>query len=219
MVFQLETSHKIFGIQLPTDEIAKNVSANLAEWGYSFKPTSLHDYSHDLTASISSVSYGSTPFGLSFGLGTSNPRSPNFQKANVFSITCSLVPKGQQESAELIMEIKENNYRKDASNHKEKKKIIDLLTNDISTACYNLLSSLNIKTQQKDGLSQKSKPNWIPEIRIEIENIPASSHSATNKTTKITSLNSTPPLNSEPRKRIIINNQGSPVIFKFGPDR
>jgi len=219
MVFQLENKNKIFGIQLPIDKISHKVATNLSEWGYLFKSTPSIDYSHHLKASIGSVSESSTPFGFSFSMGNSDPRSPDFQKANTFSITCSLQPKDQTHSAELVMEVMENIYSHDSNTLQEKEKTINQLTNDISTACYNLLSSLDIKTMQRDNLINKTKPTWIPEIRIETEDIPDNHNKTAIKTEKNKqSLSSEVPVN-EPRKRIIINNQGSPVIFKFGHDR
>ena len=68
-----------------------------------------------------------------------------------------------------------------------------------------------MKTQPKKN-SENIKPGWMPEIRVDIEND--------------TALVKTPPSATEenrdkiePRKRMIIHNQGSPVILQFGHER
>ncbi len=87
---------------------------------------------------------------------------------------------------------------------------------DISTVCYNLLSSLDIKTTAVDLTEKKLKPSWIPEIRIEVEN-------EIENEVNVNDQNSQKSIKvkkkQEARKRIIIHNQGTPVIFKLGPDR
>jgi len=117
------------------------------------------------------------------------------------------MPKGQKiQRAELVMEVMSEEYKGSSIIPVSTAQMITRITDDISTTCYNLLSSLNIKTLQNESGIQVVKPSWIPKIRVEVETIPETNHS--NKSAK-----------SEPKKRIIIHNQGTPIIFKFGHDR
>ena len=215
MDFQFENNIRFNEISLPVEEMSKQVTINLQQWGYMFKP---EDYSHDLKISIGSINHSSTPFGLSYSAGNSNPRSLEFQKATTFPLTCSLMPKDQDHRAELVMDVIAESY---THTSEQKDKIIEQLTDDISTVCYNLLSNLKIKTKELAAAEKKLEPTWIPEIRIEVEDEIENEANVTDeavinqndqKTTKINN-------KKETRKRIIIHNQGNPVIFKFGSDR
>ncbi len=221
MVFQFENNTHFMDISLPVEGISKQVSINLQEWGYIFKP---EENTHDLKISIGEVSRSSTPFGLSFNAGNSNPRSLDFQKSSTFPLTCSLMPKGQEHRAELVMDVMAESYTTVFNKSKQTDKIVEQLTDDISTVCYNLLSGLNIKTKELASAERKLEPTWIPEVRIEVENeieienkqvkvIKEAVNSQNNKQT------SKPSVKKEACKRIIIHNKGTPIIFKFGTDR
>lgn len=241
MAFKFENNTRFLGVTLPQAEIGKNVVNNLSEWGYQFVEQPSEEYTHDLSIHLGSISRGSTPPGFSFSSGNSNPRALDFQKATILPITCSLMPKGQQQQrAELVMEVLASEYKGNSVIAVSEENMIDNLTDDISTTCYNLLSSLHVQTLQKETPAKTIKPKWIPEIRIEIENeeevvdtktaIPVENNSS--KVSNTAKEKSTPKENQvietkskvkkikeAPRKRIVIHNQGSPVIFKFGHER
>jgi hypothetical protein len=78
---------------------------------------------------------------------------------------------------------------------------------------------LKIKTIIAKSSENKKTTNWAPKIRIgndtdteEIEAKEMISAPDKNNQSKTT-------VKKEPRKQVIINNQGSPVIFKFGHER
>lgn len=213
MTFRFDGNNDLFGKVLASAEIADRVSNNLAEWGYSFTTDQSNDHSHDLVLHIGSIIHGSTPVGFSFSSGNSDPRALDFQKADVLPLTCSLMPKGQTElRAELTLEVlaKEYSLQKDGS------KLSDSLVNDASTACFNLLRSLNVKTISQESPGQSHTPSWIPEIQVEYD---------TDEAVELSTGDSKTPTDSDaatkapPRKRIVIHNQGNPVIFKFGHER
>jgi len=215
MAFKFEGHPKFLNNVLPEAEIRQTVSSNLSEWGYQFIDQESIEYSHDLAIHIGSPRHGSTPAGLSFSSGNSDPRALDFQKASVIPLTCSLMPKAQtSQRAELIMEVLAKEYKGTDILSVSEEKMIARITDDISTTCFNLLSSLNIKTLQNESGEKIISPSWMPKIRIEIENIP---EDTTNNKTGTSRPNKA--ISAEPRKRIIIHNQGTPVIFKFGTDR
>lgn len=214
MAFSFESNSEFLATALPQADISKKVTSNLSEWGYQFIGHGTSDYTHDLSIHIGSIRRGATPVGFSFSSGNPDPRALEFQKATILPLTCSLMPKGQSlQRADLVMEVMAEEYKGSNIVSVSEQQMISRLTDDISTTCFNLLDSLNIKTLQNESSSGAKiiRPTWVPKIRIEIENI-AETDSPNKK------LNNKK-ISPEPRKRIIIHNQGTPVIFKFGPDR
>lgn len=208
-----------FGTNLPEQAIATKVAANLAEWGYPISADPDTQASHKLTVDIGTVSHQATPVGFSFSAGSSDPRALDFQKSDVLPITCVLSPMTKpQHRAELSMSFAAGLYLQKSIPQADQAKLIALLENDISTVCFNLLSELDVPTRQKDsGGKSTSKPSWIPEIRLEVENDADTTDEIAQPQTP--SENPKPTKQHPPRKRIIIHNQGSPVIFKFGHER
>ncbi|MGR9116872.1 MAG: hypothetical protein ACU85E_14005 [Gammaproteobacteria bacterium] len=197
----------------PKQAIAERVAANLAEWSYTVDAET-KDYSHILAINIAPVEHGPTPVGFSFSAGNSDPRSLDFQKSDVIPVTCALMPKDRTEQrAEMTMDFIADDYAGFAELNDYAPELIDMLVDDVSTVCFNLLAGLNVKTVPSEH-PENTKPGWIPEIRVEIDNA-----------TEAAPVTATPapeqaPRNSDTsRKRIIIHNQGSPVIFKFGHER
>jgi hypothetical protein len=214
MTFRFHGNNGLFGNALETTEIVDRVINNLAEWGYPFTGAESNEYSHDLVLNINSIIHGSTPVGFSFTSGNSDPRALDFQKADVLPLTCTLMPKGQTElRAELTLEV----LAKDYSQHqKDDTKLIDSLINDASTACFNLLRSLSVKTVSEESPGQSLTPSWIPEIQVEYDIDKEMELSSGDNKTPADNKTVTKP---SPRKRIVIHNQGNPVIFKFGHER
>lgn len=225
MNFVFEGNTRLINTELPKVEIRKNVISNLSEWGYQFSNQNTEKNTHNLAIHIGSIRQGSTPSGFSFSSGNSDPRALAFQKATILPLTCSLMPKGQEEQrAELVMEIMAEEYKGSGLISVSERQIITRITDDISTSCFNLLSNLNIKTVQSEANKNinnpKTKPTWIPKVRIEVENDIEEHLLQKNNKEDTKSIKAIPHKQSEePRKRMIIHNQGNPIIFKFGPDR
>lgn len=225
MNFVFEGNTRLINTELPKVEIRKDVISNLSEWGYQFSNQKTEQYTHNLAIHIGSIRQGSTPSGLSFSSGNSDPRALAFQKATILPLTCSLMPRGQNvQRAELVMEVIAEEYKGSGLISVSEKQMITRITDDISTSCFNLLSSLNIKTVQHES-SEKinnsdTKPVWIPKVRIEVENDIEENPPQKNNKEDTKNIKVIPHTQSEePRKRMIIHNQGNPIIFKFGPDR
>lgn len=209
---------------LQIDVIKQQVGKNLADWDYPISAINNKPASHQLTALVGKVEYGSTPAGFSFSVGNSDPRALNFQKANVLPITCKLNPiKQPQQSAELNMGFSDSEVTGPTPNIKE-------LTDHISTVCFNLLQEVNWPLEKSEGKQQSKASSWMPEIRIETEQEAPLATSPTSPASKQALPASTPAepgaakpitkeITKEGRKVYIIHNQGNPIIFKFGHER
>ncbi len=211
--------------------IGTQAARNLIGWNYPIALDSKAAVSHQLTAHISDTEQASTPAGFSFSMGNSDPRALDFQKADVVTISCTLntVEKSGQ-SAELSMGFSDGAITGSRPD-------LNALSDHVSTVCFNLLREVKwpVIDSDKTGSNNHSKPNWMPEIRIETE---TESMPATNTPPALPVVNSgsshkpelesqplekaktvTREINKEGRKVYIIHNQGNPVIFKFGHDR
>ncbi len=189
-------------IASPTDQTAllEQVKANLSSWKI---PLALKNddltYSHSLTAEIGAIEYGSTPAGLSFSIGNSDPRAQDFQKAHVLPITCRIQAKEHPEQqAELTQTVSANS-----------KPSVTSLADDISTICFQLLDDLKITQLTPQTAETMKTVTWMPKVRV--ETIPAAP------------LSTKPLANGavaeEQKKQIILHNQGTPMIFKWGHER
>lgn len=217
MLIRFEHKTDFFGIILDEQAISSEIAHNLSEWGYKVTATNTKDQSHNMSLNIGAIKNDATPAGFSFSSGNSDPRSLNFQKADILPMTCFLSPKDHPEqSAELSVMVTADEYLSYAKKADKQTKLTHQLTNDLSTACFNLLSRLNVANQPQthSNITSSTKPGWIPEIRVEVEN--STNPVASTSSTVEQKQNSK---QAEPRKRIIIHNQGTPVIFKFGYDR
>lgn len=187
------------------EDLSRQVTKNLTGWNYPVGEKDGQTFSHLLKATIGEVKFGNTPSGFSFSAGNSDPRAIDFQKTDVLPISCRLtsIPHPEQ-TRELSMGFTSStiNIRSLA---------IDKLADHVSTVCFNLLSEIKWPNHPGKESTQSIHPTWIPEIRIETKEEPV------NKNTPANSISVVP--NEEPRKQIIIHNQGSPVIFQFGHER
>ncbi|MGR9045464.1 MAG: hypothetical protein ACU83N_09215 [Gammaproteobacteria bacterium] len=213
MLFRFDRPLELFGTALPGPDIAARIASNLSQWDYPITAEDSGHYSHTITIVLGPITHGSTPAGFSFSSGNSDPRALDFQKADVLPVTCSLIPKNQPEqSAELTLVFSAKEYLDFAEADTPRSKLIDLLVDDGSTVCFNLLRELKVNTKPKQTSEHKTQPGWFPEIRVEVENEPGAEDSELPPTEQ-------KPESNERRKRIVIHNQGSPVIFKFGHER
>lgn len=215
MRLSLQDPSALHDIALVETDITEQVVGNLSEWNYVITTKEAEEYSHDLFVKIGTVELGSTPVGFSYSLGNSDPRAIDFQKTEVMPVTCIMNAKENPDLvAELSMDVDAKEilrYTKPVINQPE---ILELIVNKVSTVCFNLLSGLNVPTQGSEIAEKDKSPSWIPEIIV--ENEPEGSIDQDG------SIADSPPTGAapkSPRKRIVIKNEGTPVIFTFGHDR
>ena len=191
-------------------EMVARVSGNLADWGYPIGSIGNEAFSHTLTAEIGLVELSATPPGFSFSIGNSDPRAIDFQKADVLPISCelaSIAHPGQTTHLHMDFAVG-NSITQQTGLSISPDKLID----HISTVCFNLLSELDWPDKTPNQPSSSLKPSWMPEVRIETVTSPSEAGKAVVPGKTVTS-------NNEGRKQIVIQNQGSPVIFSFGHER
>ncbi|MFM8340933.1 MAG: hypothetical protein ACKN9F_01805 [Methylomonas sp.] len=197
-----------FGFKLTAKSMAERVKANLTEWHYPFQAID-GAYSHRLQAKLGKVSHQATPVGFSFTSGSSDPRSPDFQKADVLPITCTLSKIGD---ANQTIEQHSSFGIHQFIDQPSEAKLNDKLVDQISTACFNLLDELRLPSAVGNNLDSKTfKPTWMPEVKVEVKQVPV-----VNSTNLDAGAQSA---NEETRKEIIIHNQGTPLILNFGHER
>ena len=219
----------------PLETIAQTVANNLKHWDYPVVISPNPKVSHLLIATVGTVAKGSSPAGFSYSAGNSDPRSLEFQKMDVLPINCfiksSLHP---EQASELSMD-----FMADKSD--KAYLAADKLADHIGTVCFNLLTEVKwpLKEKPTDQGGAVTSPGWIPEIRIEdkittddpittpLSPPPTSPTTASEQEVKTPeSKNNANPeepkvriQRDEPRRQIIIHNQGSPVILEFGYER
>ena len=218
--------------ELSLATIEQEVSSNLAGWEYPLGAADGKPVTHQLKATVGAITHGSTPTGFSFSAGNSDPRALEFQKMDVLPITCRLESKTHPEQAgELSMDFKAEQEGLDFLAD-------DKLSDHISTVCYNLLTELQWPKQATaNGANKATKsPSWMPEIRIENKEYTDSNGETLTPITppaeptkgavtkevgkdKPVTVEQQSPKAKQPRKQIIIHNQGSPVILDFGFER
>jgi len=217
------------------DTISQTVMANLKHWDYPVVISPSAKVSHVLTATVGTVVQGSSPPGFSYSAGNSDPRSLEFQKMAVLPITCQL------KSITQPAQVRELSMDFMADKTDKAYLATDKLTDHISTVCFNLLTDAKWPLKEKSaaqGSTIKSS-DWIPEIRIEDKVTtddpttapvtPPSTSPTTSSGQDVKTPNSEKDVKpeepkvriqrDEPRRQIIIHNQGSPVILEFGYER
>ena len=202
-----------FGFPLPLQAMLGRIVNNLAQWRFPVRVAGGKLYSHTLILHIGEIKNDATPVGFSFSSGNSDPRAAGFQKAEVMSVGCRLTANGKpRQDVERAMSFSANGLIRDLKNHGYQAKIIDQLIDNMSTVCFDLLDGLNwVKTEQQ-AMPLSIKPIWMPQVKI--ETIPAPVPAGKVKTAVHSEID-----NTEERKQIIIHNQGSPLILKFGHER
>ena len=196
-----------FGVKLSREQIIAKVGKNLSEWRYPVK--ALGPYTHKLEASLGKISRQSSPVGFSFSSGNSDPRSGDFQKADVLPISCRFSKIGNNDAlGEQQTTVASQQMQKELG----ASKLAENLSDNISTVCFNVLEDLKLPTMGSSIKTEELKPAWIPNVRIEVKEIPALDQNSKATLQPIES-------NSESRKQIIIQNQGSPLIINFGHER
>lgn len=196
-----------FGVSLLASDIATRVRANLAEWEYPLPNSG--PYSHRLQARMGKITHSETPVGLSFSSGNSDPRAMDFQKADVLPVECVF---SKIDSDTVIAEAKSTFSAHALNSEHDPAYVADKLVDQISTVCLNLLEDLPRPQSQQPVNSRSFKPKWMPDVRVEVKEVPVVPASDGAATT-------VKPNNVELKKEIIIHNQGTPVIFTFGHER
>ncbi|MDD2723134.1 MAG: hypothetical protein PHH59_03815 [Methylovulum sp.] len=224
-------------LSLPeTKTLRAAVIANLSQWRFPLRAENGHAYTHTLTVEVGDSKYDQTPVGFSFSSGNSDPRAPGFQKAYVIPIQCRLTdnanPK-QEEQLDMTFSA--------PSASTGSQKLQETLVDNISSVCFDLLDSLKFlpPPTPAETAASVTKPRWMPSVQVETvpvpqpqpraENVPAVTLPATTApvSTAPTTIASPVPATTSPatagpqeiRKQLIIHNQGTPVIIKFGYDR
>jgi hypothetical protein len=220
------------GLRIQADDYANldiatlttTVSKNLQDWDYPIASDNSQTTSHQLVAKVGAITYGSTPTGFSYSAGNSDPRSLEFQKMDVLPINCQLQSNEHlNQASELSMDFMADKTDKEFLDSAQ-------LADHISTVCFNLLTEVKwpLKTQNQEGSKTLKSPGWIPEVRIE-EKLTTDDPVKTdfNKPSSFKQESVESPTNQQPKtaikntpkRRIIIHNQGAPVIFEFGYER
>ncbi len=204
-----------FGLAVSVSELASHLRENLAEWNYPLPVRG--PYSHRLLAKVGKIEHGDTPVGFSFSSGNSDPRALDFQKADVLPVACEL---RKIDDDALIAEAKSTFSARPLSREYGQTRVTEKLIDQIGTACLNLLEELPqpASTRSQRATSSSFKPKWMPDVRVEVKEVPAVTPrsepaSAGEPEPKETGSN------VEVKKEIIIHNQGNPVIFTFGHER
>jgi hypothetical protein len=199
-----------FGFNLSRQQIAEQVSKNLAEWQFPVKLADSH-YSHTLEARLDKIVHQETPVGFSFSSGNADPRAADFQKTDVLPISCRLSKIGSTGSpVEHKMTFSAHGLFTDSSQTKITEKLID----QISTTCFDLLDDLKIPTPDKKPETTSFKPTWMPTVQVVVKQVPG-----TVNTEKPDAGDSDNETNKVSDKELIINNQGSPLTLHLGHER
>ena len=196
-----------FGFVIEAATIAERVRTNLAEWEFPLKPEG--PYSQRLQARLGKIARRETPVGFSFSRGNSDPRAAEFQRADVLPVTCALRDAGSQ----AVLIERESTFSAHALDKDVlPERIVDKLVDQIGTACLDVLENA---PQPKTAARTKTalfKPKWMPDVRVEVREIPAAASGSGGSAQPAA-------VGDEPKKEVIIHNQGTPVIFTFGHER
>ena len=200
-----------FAVVLQATEIKNAIASNLKEWSFPLD-TKEGLFSHRLVASVGVMKFGSTPAGFSFSSGNSDPRSPDFQKADVVPISCRL---SRTDRPEASFELNAS-FSAPKASEKTSANMSHELTDRLSTLCYDLLDKLPRKALPKaSGTPSQTqiKPNWIPNIRVEVQEKPVPAvNTPTVSDPSVT-------VEEETQKTLIIHNQGNPLTITIGHER
>ncbi len=231
--FSVDANH-LEQLKLPVTatQLSERVISNLAEWHYPIK-LAAPDASHNLVASLGEISYESTPVGFSFSRGNSDPRSMEFQKANVLPITCTLTTKGTTlppitHKMTFSMEAFFSGFTDAHSTEK--------LVDQITTTCFNLLDNLKTPLIDKPAQTTAFKPAWLPSVQVVVKPVapkpvkpnitqtvnpePVAEKPVSNPTPVIVKTETTEEASGDDvDKELIINNQGSPLTLHLGHER
>ncbi|MCX7085360.1 MAG: hypothetical protein NTY69_07440 [Methylococcales bacterium] len=225
--FSVDSNHLAqLKIPVTATQLSERVIANLSEWHYPLQQAA-PNASHNLVASLGEISHESTPVGFSFSRGNSDPRSAEFQKANVLPITCTLSTKGSTlpPITHKMTFSTEAFFSGFTDTH-----TTDKLVDQITTTCFTLLDNLKTPLIDKPAQTTTFKPAWMPSVQVVVKPIkptvaqainpePLSGKTAIGKEPILIKTEAVDEANTEVDKELIINNQGSPLTLHLGHER
>lgn len=227
--------------QFQLDLIEREISQRFAKAGYPMNPTT-EQPTHELVVSVGKAELTATPTGLSLGLGNSNPRASEFQKAITVAINCTLRPLQDSEQAITLVErkITPSSLDMQALNEIEKRtKTKRFYIENMGSTCHSLLSRLDIRPRRIDKSVVKVGQPGFKAVRIETVNhrvtpeqerveVSASVTQPSVTKTNTQNLSNTDSAQTRIKKKssgdwrdqaVQIFNQGDTVILKFGYER
>jgi hypothetical protein len=211
----VEDNLEQFGVRLNARTIQQQARANLNEWEFPMQASA--PFSHQLQARLGLISHQATPVGFSFSSGSSDPRAMDYQKADVLPITCSLFDTDTQQ---LLLERASTFSAHELNKKAGLASITDKLTDQISTICLEVLEDAPKPVLADDQVKTTTiKPKWMPDVKVEVIEPPAPAPVVKGSTGSGSSAVPSPVLKEEPRKELIIHNQGTPVIIQMGHER
>ena len=196
-----------FGFKPDSKRIADRIRDNLAEWEFPLKADG--PFSHRLRARLGKIAHRETPVGFSFSSGNSDPRATDFQKADVLPVTCTL----QDAKNQTALLERESTFSVHALDKDTlPARVVDKLVDQIGTACLDVLEHAPLPAATGRIKTELFKPKWMPDVRVEVREIPAAASGSGGSAQPAA-------VGDEPKKEVIIHNQGTPVIFTFGHER
>lgn len=195
-----------FGPAVDVSALTQRLAKNLADADFPVRKAGARDFTHTLTAHFSRVSHQSTPAGFSFSVGNSDPRAPEFQKADVLTVECVL-----QDSKTAKAETETMRFGAETLAAMRGNALANALAEHASSTCYSLLENLDLEQASTPADAPGKRPRWMPNIRIEVKNVAPTAGGPPESIQ--------PASAEEPKKELIIHNQGTPVIFKLGHER
>lgn len=232
-----------------TKALRTAVIANLSQWRFPLQTGNGQTYTHTLTVEIGDSKYDQTPVGFSFTSGNSDPRAPGFQKAYVTPIQCRLEananPKQSEQlamtfsappasiSSQKLQETLADNISSVCFDLLDSLKFLPPATAAQAAATATQptwMPSVQIETVPIPPLQPKAES--LPTAPLPIAapatiappvpatTLPmATAPKAMASPTPAAALPAPAVEPEETRKQVIIHNQGTPVIIKFGYDR
>jgi hypothetical protein len=194
-----------FAIPFNSAPVLEKVRQNLLEWQFPVQVNAV--YTHRLEIELGKISRQSVPIGFSFSAGNSDPRAGDFQKTLVLPITCRVSTLGNHQQ---LASQEQTFAAEPLQQTHDKQQFVQTLSDQISTICFNVLTDLKLTTPKQAMQEMQTKPSWLPNTRIEVQQVPSLDSHPTSTATGPA---------QEGTKQIVIQNQGSPLILRFGPDR
>lgn len=226
-------------------ELSAAISHNLRSHGYQvYAAGDQASYTHVIGARVGLPQRKSTPPGMSFSFGNSDPRALDFQKTDVVTISCLLRAAEAPDEAVTLsgnfaLEVGLTNWLTARRERASTAYYVDR----IGTVCLNLLANLSVPKARTPETIAAEVP-WAPELRVEVRDKPArvgttaagaepasgssggvepvapAVGAAVSKAPPSEPVTTeTPARSDDGHRQVIIHNRGNPVILEFGYER
>lgn len=226
-------------------ELSAAISHNLRSHGYQVYTTGDREpATHLMGARVTTPQRKSTPPGLSFSFGNSDPRALDFQKTDVVTVTCWLSAAAEPDEAVTLS----GNFAVDVGltnwlRGRREQALTAYYVDRIGTVCLNLLTNLSVPKAHTPETIAAEAP-WTPEVRVEVRDKPATGGPTAGVPVAVSgrAADTEPvaptvamdaakapvpePVTTETQnrlddghKQVIIHNRGNPVILEFGYER